>query len=314
MANGKRMDQNCIISEKAVRFIQSILPPQWVTRKITPDFGIDLDVELFDYEDEKCITLGEHLFLQIKGTEHPQYGTFMINGEEIDVVKYQLEVSELNLVERMGSAFPVLLVLVDLGNKKAFQICLNDYIRKILPIQKPMYRKQETVVINIPIVNEVSAEHVEALKWYGKRTKIYSMFHEMMVDIEDFNYMDNEDLVAAGKIFVDHYRKYDVFNDDNIWSGLNYIKSMLDNLYKNDYILEKEVSFVQHALGYTDNWEFGEVFEGNPLTEEEINAYLCAQKLSIKNLGEVIRDYSGVFEVYCREWFMPGLALGVHNK
>lgn len=41
--------------------------------------------------------------------------------EKINVIKYQLEVSELNLVERMGSAFPVLLILVDLVNKTVFR-------------------------------------------------------------------------------------------------------------------------------------------------------------------------------------------------
>lgn len=314
MPNGKIMAPNHIIGEKAVRFIQSnILPPEWVARTMNPDYGIDLDVELFDYEDEKCITLGEHLFLQVKGTEHPKYGKFTIKEETIDVIKYQLEVSELNLVERMGSAFPVLLILVDLVDETVFQICLNDYIRKILPIQEPTYRNQATIVINIPIENEVSSENIDAFKWYGKRAKIYSMFHEMLVDIDDFNYMDNVELVAFGKLFVEHYRKYDVLNHENIWHGLNYIKYMLDNLYDNNYVSEESIQFVQRALGYTENWEAGEVFEGNPFADEGINAYLYAQKFSILRLGEMIRNYSGTFETYCREWFMPCLLLGVNN-
>lgn len=314
MANGKIMDQNHIIGEKAVRFIQSsILPPEWVVRTMNPDYGIDLDVELFDYEDGKCITLGEHLFLQVKGTEHPKYGTFRIMEEKINVIKYQLEVSELNLVERMGSAFPVLLMLVDLVNKTVFYICLNDYIRKVLPIQNPLYRNQATIVINIPIKNEVSSEHIHALKWYGKRTKIYSMFHEMLVDIEEFSYMNNDGLVDAGRKFIEHYRNYDILNYKNYWNCLNDIKSMMDNLYENDLVSEESISFVQRFLGDTENWKAGEVFESFS-SQERINAYLYAQKFSIKRLGEMIKNFSGMFETYCREWFMPGLLLGIHNE
>ena len=65
------------IINKCIKFIQNeILPETWVSREITPDYGIDLDVELFDYENDRCITLGEHIFLQVKGTESPTYGNY----------------------------------------------------------------------------------------------------------------------------------------------------------------------------------------------------------------------------------------------
>lgn len=159
----------------------------------------------------------------------------------------------------------------------------------------------------------MSFEHIEALKWYGKRTKIYSMFHEMLVDIEEFNYKGNDELVNYGRIFIEHYRKYDILNYENIWVGLNHIKSTMDNLCENNFVSEESILFVQRALGYTENWEAGEVFEGAPFDEEGINACLYAQKFSIQRLGEMIKNYSGMFESYCREWFMPGLLLGVHN-
>lgn len=313
MPNGKIMANNHIIGEKAVRYIKNnIFPPEWVVRTMNPDYGIDLDVELFDYEDGKCITLGEHLFLQVKGTEHPQYGKFSINRETVDVIKYQLEVAELNLVERMGSAFPVLLVLVDLVNNVTFQICLNDYIRKVLPIQNIDYKKQKTIVINIPVKNQLLSNHLDILRWYGKRTKIYSMFQEMISDIDDFGYMDDEDLVRHGKQFVNHYRQYDVLNSEHLWYGFGNIKSLLDELINNDCVSKEAISFVQRSLGYTENWEDGELFE-DFFAEHGTNAYLYAQKYSIRCLGELIRNSIGMFETYCREWFMPGLILGVHN-
>lgn len=312
MANGKIMDPNHVIGAKAIQFIKgNILPPEWVVREMYPDYGIDLDVELFDFENQSCVTLGEHLFLQVKGTEHPKYGMFTMGKEKVNVIKYQLEVSELNLVERMGSAFPVLLILVDLENKVAFHLCLNDYIRKILPIQNPTYQNQKTIVINIPFKNTISCNNLDVLRWYGKRTKIYSMFHEMLVDIEDFDYLDNDELIKQGKLFIEHYRQYDVLNSKKTWFGLNHIKSTLDNLYENDCLCEKSIQLVQRTLGYTENWEKGMIFEGDFCDDEGINAYVYAQKLSIQWLERMISCHSGEFETYCRDWFMPGLLLGV---
>ena len=67
MINGKIRTKAHITGEKAIKFIQNeILPETWVSREITPDYGIDLDVELFDYENDRCITLGEHIFFTSK--------------------------------------------------------------------------------------------------------------------------------------------------------------------------------------------------------------------------------------------------------
>lgn len=310
MPNGKVMTRSHIIGENAVRFIQSILPSEWIARPIHPDYGIDLDIELFDYEEESCITLGEHVFLQVKGTEHLDYGSLAINDITTDVIKFPLEVSELNLVERMGSAVPVLLILVDEVNNRVYHICLNDYIRKVLPKINPKYRSQQTMTIYIPVENELSTKNVDAIRWYGKRVKIYSMFHEMLSDIDDINYMDNAELIARGKQIVEHYREYDVLRETRLWHGLKILKDTLDDLYQNDYVLKDEVSFVQHVLGYTENWENGEVFED---MEYGVNAYLYAQKISILHMGEKVKALSGTFESCCREWFMPGLYLGSHD-
>ena len=59
---------------------------------------------------------------------------------------------------------------------------------------------------------------------------------------------------------------------------------------------------------------------------QEISSYICKefdecedlndvdlikiQIMSINRLSEIITHYSGTFETYCREWFMPGLLLG----
>ena len=67
MADGKVRHSNHIIDSRAIQFIQNKLPVEWVTRQMHPDYGIDLDLELFGYENEKYITHGEHVFFTSKG-------------------------------------------------------------------------------------------------------------------------------------------------------------------------------------------------------------------------------------------------------
>ena len=139
MVDGKIRNQNHITDTRALRFLHATFPPEWVPREMTPDYGIDIDLELFGYENGKCITLGEHVFLQVKGTDHARYDTIQLIGANedkdsnvaIDVLKFQIEVPLLNLVERMGSGIPVLLTVVDLQKEQAYYVCLNDYIRYV---------------------------------------------------------------------------------------------------------------------------------------------------------------------------------------
>lgn len=314
MPNGKLMPENHIIGEKAVRYIQNeVIPSEWVSRPMYPDYGIDLDIELFDYEDGNCVTLGEHLFLQVKGTEHLHIGEYKFKGTSISVAKFQLEVAELNLAERMGSAFPVLLVLVDLIGKTAYHICLNDYIRKVLYVNHPNFKKQKSITISIPLSNTISRDDISALQWYGKRAKIYSMFHEMITDIEDAKYMSDDDMVKHGRRFVQHYLTYDALKGQPLWDGLQQIREQLQAMSENGCLLDESVRFTQHVLGYSKDWELGTLYR-EPFSDEPINAYRYAQVSSVSRLGEMIKNYSGIFESCCREWFMPGCDFGVQSE
>lgn len=312
MPNGKIRTESHILGEQAVKYLEnSVFPSEWVIRQMNPDYGIDLDVELFDYEDGKCITLGEHIFMQVKGTRCPNYGKLKVENREIDIIKFQMEVNELNLIERMGSAFPVLLILVDLNKTCVYQICLNDYIKLVLSKQNPNYKKQKSVILNIPLENEVSSVNLEAFKWYSKRIKLYSMFHEMLVDIEDSKYMNNEELVEWGKRFVEYYRQYDVLKSCPAFIT-NQIIEKMDYLYDNNFISKEAIHFVQRAIDDKDDWENCSIVLGL-FGDKTINARLYAQIFSLRQLGEFIVNCSGMFETYSRQWYMPGLILGVNG-
>lgn len=168
---GKKRPIQHIIGESGVDILKKLLPSEWVIREYAPDYGIDLDVELFEeMNDGGFITKGEHVLFQVKGVEEIKKGRKTIyhrtNVEKenkvdksssytMDVVKYSLETHLLELVEKMGSAVPVMLAVVDITNYEAYCVCLNDYIEKVL-LPEGDYANQGTVTIYIPVENRIN--------------------------------------------------------------------------------------------------------------------------------------------------------------
>ena len=66
---GKKRSENQITGESGIDILRALLPEEWVIREYTADYGIDLDVELFEKCSEKVyITKGEHVLFQVKTT------------------------------------------------------------------------------------------------------------------------------------------------------------------------------------------------------------------------------------------------------
>lgn len=189
---GKKRPKQHIIGEKGVEILKELFPNEWAVREYMPDYGIDLDVELFDdLGNNVYMTKGEHVLFQVKGTEKLNkkkiklYSRMNVEKEHqedktdyctMEVIQYSIDTDLLVTVEKMGSAVPVLLCVVDIGNKEAYCVCLNDYIEKIIVPEKPDFYNQETVMINIPIENCVNTDMGKRLiEWYGKRAKLYNV-------------------------------------------------------------------------------------------------------------------------------------------
>ena len=67
---GKKRTAQHITGENGVSILKDLLPGEWAVREYNPDYGIDLDVELFDDLGNKVyVTRGEHVLFQVKGTE-----------------------------------------------------------------------------------------------------------------------------------------------------------------------------------------------------------------------------------------------------
>ena len=87
MINGKVRSTSHLIDQDAILTIKKKLPKEWVVRELTPDYGIDLDVELFEKENGKIVTLGERLYIQVKGTTKLKTINKKIDVKESNITK-----------------------------------------------------------------------------------------------------------------------------------------------------------------------------------------------------------------------------------
>ncbi|WP_052769182.1 DUF4365 domain-containing protein [Chryseobacterium sp.] len=74
---------------------------------------------------------------------------------EIDVVKYSFDTDSIYTISTLGASVSVLLFLVDIENKDAYFICLNDYIDKIILPKNREYVDQGAYTIKIPTLNNL---------------------------------------------------------------------------------------------------------------------------------------------------------------
>lgn len=213
MVDGKVRSESHLIDQEAILILKRKLPREWVVRELTPDYGIDLDIELFEKE-EKIVTLGERLYIQVKGTTKANYKELEIDVEGNKFVKrcitFPLDTDILRLVERVGDSLPILLTVVDINAEEAFFVSLNDYVNFVLcDDEKWRIQKSKTIYINCD--NKI--ELIELLRWYAIRPKLNSFFAEaasLMIDVE--YEVEPEGYIKLAKRFALKYRYSDVWN------------------------------------------------------------------------------------------------------
>jgi len=64
----KRRVDNHLKEDASELLISKFLPEEWVIRKLHPDYGVDVSIEVFKREGQQIPTLGEFLFVQLKST------------------------------------------------------------------------------------------------------------------------------------------------------------------------------------------------------------------------------------------------------
>ena len=316
MNRPKRRPPAHISGDQAIKIVERMLPAQWVARKYHPDYGIDIAVELF--EQTKTLgneivfdTLGEHLFLQVKGTakltpkrirvasrpniNRPPPARFQSHSVNIDVFEFRLESTELVTVQRMGASVPVLLVLVELGTERAFFVCLNDYIDKILLPSDPKYAEKETHLIRIPAANDL-ARSATALSFYAKRPKLYAAFQNFAYQHHELGYTLKADLNRTSKYFAKMLLRYDFWSKCESWGLIECLHQQLQSLLRKGapghigvYPVTKTAAYKRWVDQYGD--------------QSSLKGLL--NSFDIRSLWASMSSAGNTFEEICREWFLP---------
>ena len=317
MLNGKKRSKSQIIGEKAVNILKDLFPEEWVTREYNPDYGIDLSVEIFEEHKSGYMTTGEHIYFQVKGTEELKRGKYKVyerrnveksyenssNYKEIEVVKFNIETSLLSTVERMGSAVPVLMTIVDIIEKNVYYVCLNDYIEKVIVPVNPNYSNQKSLTINIPVNNVIrNTDGVLPINWYAKRAKLFSLFNKANYQNNELKYIYDEDLQNYILHFANVIRRLDAWSAPKYFYALKAVEQELDYFLKNGI-----TQMAENILNPLKE-------KGCDLDEKCYETSYSCRDLSLseaenanglRRLWDNICNCGYIFEDISKEWFLP---------
>lgn len=253
MPKVKQRSEQHIIDERGQSLLKSLLPIHWILREYRPDYGLDYALEIFSQpSDGRYETLGEHIFVQLKSVSSvkvlPLKLHWRVNVEKqpeelrknevegyLETIRFSLETSELMTVERMGVGVPVLLVIADISTSKCYFVCLNDYIDKILIPKHADYTTKGSRTIHIPSMNRIGSSFGEvALRWYGKRPKLYAAFQRFIFQEAELQYArDTTKFMQMAHYFASRIENYDFWDDMEMWDMIGYYGSALKEFISN---------------------------------------------------------------------------------
>jgi tetratricopeptide (TPR) repeat protein len=107
--------RNHIIEDESETILKSLLPSEWVLRKLSPDYGIDYLVEIFT----KNKATGEHFFIQLKGTDK--------KGQK-GRISYQLSNKHIDYYSKLS--LPILLVYISVSTGVVWAKWMNRIVAR----------------------------------------------------------------------------------------------------------------------------------------------------------------------------------------
>lgn len=246
-----------IMENTSIQLIKWVLPKEWVIQEYTPDYGIDLRIEIFeDIKGNGIEALGEFVLAQVKSVGKTNIEKIQIRTreniakgplsytsdkvEEIEVFKYSLDTSTILTIQSMGAAVPVFLLYVTLDTQRVFFINLTDYIDKILIPEDPNFINKKSKTLFIPVKNEINSEPVNffPLRFSAIRMKFYAFFHKANYQktmIIDNLYEDTiEGLLQCFEqvlFLLNDIKSKDIWKYINYWDGLKSCYKGMDSLY-----------------------------------------------------------------------------------
>lgn len=173
----KRPKQH-VIDTRAQSLFRQSLPGEWVIRPITPDYGIDYEVEIV----EGGSLTGFTFYVQLKGTLSPRYNDLSLCLPfEVDKLSYY--------AERVNR--PVFILVADLVDNTCLWLYAQRFIREVLRFSNPRWYLQKNVTLYVPKANKLpeSLESLVQAAKEGAREEFIKQFGRpplrLTLEIED---------------------------------------------------------------------------------------------------------------------------------
>ncbi len=143
--------------------LQDQLPDDWIVRIDRTDYGIDGEIEVVG---RNRIVVGNIVKFQIKGHRKFRFrAQNVVQRVSVSSINYWLEIP-----------LPVILFVVDVGQRIVYWIDVKSYIHGKLSLARPNWRQQKTTQIEISTRNrlptsleriaQLALSHKEQLKAY----------------------------------------------------------------------------------------------------------------------------------------------------
>ena len=155
----RQTDEHLIEAKSREQFKLALLEFEWISQEISPDYGEDLQVRIF----ENGNPTGNDFLVQLKGTD--------------DCEKYRLKSTKdfsypidlANLIQWRGYNVPVILVLWDIKTKIGYWACTKTYINGELDknpdwLENLSNAKEPTRKVHIPGGQIISCDEIDSLK------------------------------------------------------------------------------------------------------------------------------------------------------
>lgn len=150
----KRRTREHVIADLSVHHVEGfVLRCGWTVERVQHDYGIDLIMQTFDANGE--LESGRVLF-QLKATQS------LKRSADGTVIPLRLEWRD--LLFWLNEAKPVILVLYDAQEDRAFWLNVQEYFRG----QRWMKRagKTTTVTVHVPTVNILNEAAIRRFAWF----------------------------------------------------------------------------------------------------------------------------------------------------
>lgn len=317
----KRKSESHIIDKKAIGIVEDLLPDYWTIRDYKPDYGIDLSIELFEHKNNAkgevvYDTLGEHLFIQVKGMKKVIPAKYKIHERyniekkrlretktlsEIEVIKFQLETPEIFTIDRMSNAVPVLLFIVDVEEECIYFLCMNDYIDKLLIPKDNKYYNKKKKTIYVPVDNKITKDKKShyPLLFLAKRPKYYSFFNKCSYQQNELHYINEDELTSIYPLFLDILLRFDIWEQSHLWPLLEHYHGLLLNLKEfKEPRMFKRVHKIDEATEESEwdtNYSWGKTYTRSQ----------ALHFMEIRSLWDGLSKLGNTYEETCREWFLP---------